>query len=79
MKSLEILKTQFQRSRDTIWLKRHYDVKMMSVSFQQLRHIIIQQIKPLKGKYRLTYDLKINKLALPCCNDDVLWRNGTKN
>ena len=40
---------------------------MTSVSFQQLRHIIIQQIKPPNK----SFNLKTWKLALPCFNDDV--------
>ena len=38
-------------------LRRHYDVKMRSMSFQQLRYIIMQQIKPQNKSFNLNGEI----------------------
>ena len=39
------------------WCHTTYDVFMMSVSFQQLRHITIQQIKPPNKSFNLNREI----------------------
>ena len=44
-------------------LLRYYDVKMTSMTFQQLRYIIIQQIKPPNKSFNLNREI-LSKLWL---------------
>ena len=59
------------------WRHTDYDVIMTSVSFQQLRHIIIQQIKPPNKSFNLNRET-LSKYAifftLKCEIQNFVWK-----
>ena len=51
------------KSNDVIRLRRHYNVKITLMSSQQLRHVIIQQIKAPNKSFNLSREI-LSKLQL---------------